>query len=203
MNDLINILKSFNRKERFYLIGKALGNKDFILSDEFRLEVGEKLNLTIPPNAFCAMDYHIDWIYASLKMYQSNKSMFPKDDNIKATQEDVDLIIAFNEDNITHIILIEAKGDTPWDNNQLGRKSIRLEKIFGYVGDKWNGVVPHFLITSPVQSKKLKISNLPKWMLKNGKPIWLPLEMPANLVKVTRCDGDKQPSVNGDYWKID
>jgi hypothetical protein len=40
MEDLIRILKSFKRKERFYLIGKALGNPDFKLSPEFRELIG-------------------------------------------------------------------------------------------------------------------------------------------------------------------
>lgn len=35
-SDLIQLLKLFNRKERFSLVGQALGNKYFRLSKDFR-----------------------------------------------------------------------------------------------------------------------------------------------------------------------
>lgn len=202
MLDLIKTLKSFNRKERFYLVSQALGNKDFTLSDEFREQVGNKLNISIPSNAFAAMDYHLDWIYASLKYFKESKTIYPKDENIKATQEDVDLIIAFYNSDTYHLILIEAKGDTAWTNKQLDSKSKRLVKIFGYNGDNWSNVNPYYLIMSPRPSKKLDISIIPKWMLCDGNLNWLPLEMPDYLVKVTRCEKNKKQNEKGGYWKI-
>jgi len=202
MNELIQILKSFNRKERFYLISQVLGNKNFTLSDSFRKQLSNKLGLEIPSNTFTAMDYHIDWIYASLKYFNEGKVLYPKDENIKATQEDVDLIIAFYVDDTYHLIFIEAKGETSWTNKQLKSKSERLKKIFGYNGDKWNNVKPHYLIMSPRPSKNLETSALPEWMLKDDDLIWLSLDIPNDLVKVTRCDKSSQPSVAGDFWKI-
>jgi len=41
--DLISLLKYFNRKERFFLLGQALGNKDFRISDTFRNEISKKI----------------------------------------------------------------------------------------------------------------------------------------------------------------
>lgn len=61
--DLISLLKYFNRKERFFLIGQALGNKDFKISDEFRGVISKKIKVDIPPDAFAALDCHLDWIY--------------------------------------------------------------------------------------------------------------------------------------------
>lgn len=133
MTDLITILKSFNRKERFFLIGQALGNSHFILADSFKKKLSDKLELNIPSNAFVAMDYHIDWIFASLFLFLNPKKHPPykTDGALTATQEDVDLIIAFIDRDIYHLILIEAKGETSWSNKQLNSKSERLKKIFG------------------------------------------------------------------------
>ena len=71
MPDLIEVLEQFNRKERFFLIGQALGNEDFPLSKSFRKALGEEIGIDIPRGAFAAMDYHLDWIAASLRAYQA------------------------------------------------------------------------------------------------------------------------------------
>lgn len=55
---------------------------------------------------------------------------------------------------------------------------------------------------SPRPSKYLDTSDCPDWMLKNGHLIWLQLDMPDNLVKVTRCDKNSRPDLNGEFWKI-
>ncbi len=107
-----------------------------------------------------------------------------------------------NRMRLYHLIFIEAKGDTSWTNKQLKSKAERLEKIFGYRGDNWNEVKPYYLIMSPRPSKNLDTSGLPLWMIKNDDLVWLPLELPNDLVKVTRCDKNSRPSVGGDYWKI-
>lgn len=62
VSDLINLLQRFNRKERFFLVGHALGNKDFRLPEDFRLSLSSATNLgeEIPCDAFAAMDYHLD-----------------------------------------------------------------------------------------------------------------------------------------------
>ena len=63
MSDLLELLESFNRKERFFLVSQAVGR--FQLSDDFRRELGEEINLKIPRGAFTAMDYHLDWLTAA------------------------------------------------------------------------------------------------------------------------------------------
>ncbi len=55
MPDLIEILEQFNRKERFFLIGQALGNEDFPLSKSFREDLGDAIGIDIPRGAFAAM----------------------------------------------------------------------------------------------------------------------------------------------------
>ncbi|WP_235630015.1 hypothetical protein [Aeromonas veronii] len=59
-NKLIKNLKSFNRKERFYLVGQMLGNPDFRMDDKQLDEISRLIGLTIPREYFAAMDYHLD-----------------------------------------------------------------------------------------------------------------------------------------------
>ena len=66
MMTLMEQLESFNRKERFFLIGDVLGNRAFELSTDFRARLSEVFGIEPPSGAFVAMDYHLDWIHASL-----------------------------------------------------------------------------------------------------------------------------------------
>ncbi|MGL4354938.1 MAG: hypothetical protein ACRCTP_13820 [Aeromonas popoffii] len=61
-------LKSFNRKERFYLVGQMLGNPDFRMDDKQLDKISKLIDVEIPREYFAAMDYHLDWIYASLHL---------------------------------------------------------------------------------------------------------------------------------------
>ena len=178
MSDLIDIMKKFNRKERFYLIKTALGEDSFCLSDDFREELKKHFSLEIPKNVFVAMDYHLDWIYASLYIYRNkidyeneeiykkkeNKYTIENDSNITGTQQDIDLIIAFENNDGYHIILLEAKGVMSWDNKQMNCKAKRLGKIFGDNGDNWAGITPHFAIISREFPPKLEYDKWPSWM---------------------------------------
>ncbi|MDE2668487.1 MAG: hypothetical protein OXI51_02405 [Chloroflexota bacterium] len=68
MATLIEHLESFNRKERFILLKEALGEGTFRLDAGFRDTLGAAVDVTIPPNAFVAMDYHLDWIQMALHL---------------------------------------------------------------------------------------------------------------------------------------
>jgi hypothetical protein len=68
---IIEQLPAFNRKERFFLIGKVLGNPEFRLDESFRIEVANTLQLNIPHDAYTTMDYHLEWIYATLVLAQN------------------------------------------------------------------------------------------------------------------------------------
>lgn len=222
MNTLISNLIKFNRKERYFLIGNALGNKDFILSDEFRISIQkclQKLKVNIPRNAFVAIDYHLDWIFASIFLtIKDNYSMlYPCDEHlIKANQEDIDLIIAFNEkqnnnnnnnnynNNLTHLILCECKAATGWNNKQFKSKAERLRAIFGEDGKTYkNIVIPYLLLLSPRQPKKLDVNDVPEIMKVNGNIPWMELSVPNDLQKVTICDSSGKNCENGDYWKVE
>ena len=165
MTDLIEILESFNRKERFFLVAQALGCSNsgepaFSLSGSFR----EELNKIIEPTAipeepamvFVAMDYHLDWLQAALILAhtsQDEKSKFCNEGKegqvIEGTQRDVDLLVAFKDGETFHLILVEAKAYSDWTNDQLSSKAARLRTIFGEDGKKWNDVQPYFCVMSP------------------------------------------------------
>src|SRR5581483_7130104 len=98
--DAIDYLQRFNRKERFFLVGAALGNSGFSLSADFRASVGAALDLQIPDDAFVAMDYHLDWIYASLVLANRDGDCGPyanSDRLIRAQQADTDLLVAYRD----------------------------------------------------------------------------------------------------------
>ena len=162
MSSLIENLKRFNSKERYFLVNYATKG-GFELSDEFRKVVSEALNLELPESPpFVAMDYHLDWLLASLVLEKypgwelSEDKDLPKFQNLKndieATQEDIDFVIAFDKGEETHIVLLEVKGVTGWTNKQLISKAAHLDKIDKIlVSDEkcYKGVFLHFAIVSP------------------------------------------------------
>ena len=208
MSDLIDLLESFNRKERFFLVKKALGT--FALIDKFRQDLGGVINCPIPQDAFAAMDYHLDWLTAALYAHKYGKvdRTFenPEPRIIKGTQEDVDLLVAFRKGEQYHIVLVEAKGDTAWSNDQMDSKAARMERIFGPEGDCYPNVVPRFCLMSPRLPQQLKTETWPEWMTRNkneSKYPWLKLRFPPNRLKVTRCDADRNPAENGSHFCIE
>ena len=204
MQNLIEYLKDFNSKERFFLVGQILGNPNFTLASEFREKLSDLLEIPIPADALSAMDYHIDWLYASLNLAKDEDTtkIYLNDNNvIKGQQEDVDWLIAFRGQNEYHLILIEAKGVTNWTNKQMTSKAKRFGDIFGIQGNSWIDVVPHFVIMSSSQPKGLVAEEFPQWMAPNGKIKWLELSIPK-LMRVYRCNEQGQENKNGQLWKV-
>lgn len=203
MEGLIERLRRFNRKERFYLIGRALGNQAFTLSEEFRQTLGKELALDIPRDAFVAMDYHLNWLYAALLLATAEAGRaIPHDlePSIAGNQEDIDLLIAYDEDRITRAVLVEAKGATGWTNKQLMSKASRLKTIFDEDGNRWDTVQPRFVIASPRRPRLLNDTGWPSWM-KN--PVrWIELRMPPDVQRITRCDAEGLIGETGTHWKI-
>jgi hypothetical protein len=202
--NLLENLKSFNSKERFFIVGYALGNPDFKPCKSFCAEVGKKLRLSMPKNVFCAMDYHLDWLYASLQITEAKsiEGIYPnKGKIIRAQQEDVDFLMAYEEDGIAHIIIIEAKGFTGWTNSQLQSKAERLRDIFGKNGRNWKGVIPHFAIISPKEPKRIDCAHWPAWMAPQRNIAWIPLFL-ENKLRVSRCNINGTLSKNGKFWKV-
>lgn len=215
--NLIDNLKSFNRKERFYLVGQMLGNPEFRMDKTQLDEISDLIDIKIPTEYFAAMDYHLDWIYASLILtHEHDEKPFPRnfiDNNkkvdlqISGTQEDVDFLLAFvDHENTTHIVMIEAKGDSYFSNAQLNSKNQRFKAIFGNE-HTWPNVKPHFLICSPKEPQNVSIEEPAYFMCpQESQLIWFSLVMDTGKNKVTRCMGSKEnykPSSEGDHWKVE
>ncbi|WP_421236711.1 hypothetical protein [Aeromonas jandaei] len=216
-NKLIENLKSFNRKERFYLVGQMLGNPEFRMDEKQLDKISELIGIRISGEYFAAMDYHLDWIYASLFLTQNTKNdankvfkrNFLENDGVKidyqisGTQEDVDFLLAFvDHENTTHIVMIEAKGDSYFSNAQLNSKNKRFNAIFGDE-DTWPNVRPHFLLCSPKEPQKINVEEPAYFIFKNSRLPWLELDMGEGKNKVTRCDDEGEPHNNGDYWTVE
>lgn len=206
MDNLIEYFDKFNRKERFLLLGYALGNHDFKISDDFRIKLEKALHLEIPKNSFNAMDYHLDWIFACIYLaYGSNLLDKPFRNNnnvIKGTQEDVDFLVVYPHENKYHIIMIEAKGATGWKNEQINSKASRLKEIFGDDGTTYHSIIPHFVFTSPNRPHGLNTESYPKWMKPEGDINWIEMPIPTKL-KVTKCDLKGNENRSGGFWKVD
>jgi hypothetical protein len=201
---LIETSRSFNRKERFYLVGKALGNENFQLSKAFRDQLGSAIGVSVPSSAFCAMDYHLDWLYAALYLQSHDSQSTIVEDssgNITGNQQICVFLVSFERNTITHLVLLEAKGATSWSNEQMRCKTERLRGIFVEDGNRFQDVKPHFLLTSPRRPKNLKEELWPLWMRRGDDTNWFELDKwPKNPVKVTLVDPPNQLSK---YWKVE
>ena len=118
--DLIAVLKRFNRKERFHLLHHALGyeGESFRLGEKFRKALGANIDVRVPPDAIVMMDYHLDWI--SMAVWLAGRTKLPtkqvpvpNEGRVAGNQEDVDLLVAFRSKGTAHLVLVEAKGNTP------------------------------------------------------------------------------------------
>ena len=209
MSDLIEHLRSFNRKERFILLREALGGDR--LGDAFRRRLGDCIGVEVPADAFVAMDYHLDWLQMALYLATTPNppSPIPKQDvlgegpaKFNANQMDVDLLVAFDEGATPHLVLIEAKMETGWTNLQMCKKATRLRQIFGDPPDR-SLADPHFVLLSPRRPQRLETDDWPNWMTRDDKPVWMKLPRPPDLRKVTRCWADGRASAEGDHLRID
>ena len=204
MPSVVEYLESFNRKERFFLIGTALGNPSFRLPQDFRARLSQAFGVHVPPNAFAAMDYHLDWIHASLLLPGSEDVVVHPNTEPIATgnQQDVDLLVAFDEGSITHLLLLEAKVETGWTNKQMLSKADRLRRIFGDDGMRHPQVKPHFGLMSPRTPQRLDASAWPSWMTREGVPIWLELSLTPGRRRITRCDRNGRSSATGGFFRV-
>ena len=206
MSSVIQFLESFNRKERFFLIGEALGNPEFRLAKDFRTKLGNELGLPIPADAFVAMDYHLDWIHASVFLASTDYEdplVYPNDEGIATgTQEDVDLIVGFEDAEITYLLLVEAKAETGWNNKQLRSKACRLRKIFGAKGKQFPRVKPYFLLMSPRRPIHIDTTVWPSWMTRDGDLVWMELKVKPGRRRITRTTGDGNASMGGKFFRV-
>ena len=204
MPSLVDHLRSFNRKERFILLSDALGRER--LGEGFRTRLGEAIGMAVPAAAYVAMDYHLDWLQMALYLAGNPEppKRIPKGDLFAGNQEDVDLLVAFDGESTTHLVLVEAKVETGWTNKQLRSKSERLARIFGEGRPGAHLTTPHYVLASPrPPTENVSTDGWPSWMTWAGRRVWMELARPHGLRKVTRCDGEGRPSAAGEFLRID
>ena len=223
-SDLREVLAAFNRKERFALVGQALDNPSFIIGRVFARTLGGVIRRRVPEDAFVAMDYHLDWLYAALCWHEGSAMLNePKprqpgelDEegqpvylDITGAQTDIDLIVAWTNplDHRSHLALVEAKGWTSWAGAPLAHKMQRLRFMFGEGPERrgFPGVEVHLVLAGPKPSTHLKVEG---WPLRaqdgNGGPrYFLPLLPPDHATfAVMRCDSNQVPEQEGEFWAI-
>jgi hypothetical protein len=206
MSALISNLEKLNRKERFFLIQTALGDGTFKLGRLFLEKLRSKFGLHIPDNAFIAMDYHLNWIFAAASLSFSN----PVHDNIydnaegivDGTQEDVDLLIAFEDNSgLNQLIMLEAKGVGAYDNKQFAHKMDRFSSIFGKDGRRFDKLRPHFGLMSPHHPVHLRSKICPSWLKIDEEIPWIHMPIPERLA-LFGCDEDGKPDKKRKFWTL-
>jgi hypothetical protein len=119
---LAEALQRFNRKERHWLVRDALGSASALLDKSFtdRIQTAVRLrdpDFEIDPEAWWAIDFHIDWLVAALHMLQHGleSAVAPQPNNpavVTGSQQDIDLVIASGPT----LVLVEAKGVGLWSS---------------------------------------------------------------------------------------
>ncbi|MCY4199483.1 MAG: hypothetical protein OXC53_03325 [Rhodobacteraceae bacterium] len=201
MHDLIEKLRFFDRKERFAVLREVLGfHPEFPSLDcGFRRRLMECIGIKVPESCFLAMDYHLDWIelaiyWAKHPSIQPGRRFPTPDCAINKSQQDIDLLIAFQELGAnkikTHLVMIEAKAYSSWNNKQLESKTARLRKIMEKV-QMPDELQPHFVLMTRAESKRVDCTD---WK-------WLKYNLPERY-KITRCDEDGVSSKEGGHLML-
>lgn len=200
MTGLVAKLKQQNAKERYWLLSAALGQPK--LGEEYREALKRATGWVVPPNAWWAMDYHLDWLAcAATGSWEPGKVQELRVPGWKlGSQEDVDLIVAWDEGKTTKLVLVEAKGVTSNSNSQVRSKFTKLTALFGQDGQNVRGVDPRFVLASPQEPSKL-VADAPEWAKTGSKLSWMPLFVPNDLVAPTRCLEDGISLKSGNFWK--
>ena len=228
MSLLLNNLAAFNRKERFHLMDFAFGiaTPEIGLTHDIIKGIKGVLGVSVPPTAWTAMDYHLDWLYAAIHLASLGKNAMDTDGGpflrdkfqISATQEDIDLLIGFDlpGSDGTRLILIEAKGATAWSQKQFDSKCKRIDRIFQDRGDLQMLVQPYFAMTSPREPQRLVTEMMPVWACFDGLPWkqqgkrypWFQLPMTGpdgksgRFLRIQRCDKEGEAIRTGDHWHV-
>jgi hypothetical protein len=182
----------------------ALGKRNFRLSSRFISQLDAVLETNIPKNAFAAMDYHLDCLFASLQLTSDGLGEITREastDEISGSSQDIDFLIAYPEKGICHLILVEAKGVGEWDYGQMNSKANRFSAIFGKTGKRFPFAVPHFITVSP-RPPGLATTSWPSWMKRNGKPNFVELEINPGLKRIAQTDKQGDSNMRGGHWAI-
>ena len=175
---LIQRLKNFNAKERYWLIRQALGG--FTADADFVDEVAKAAGVEPPDRSrlsetYMAMDYHLNWLYAALTGHSPAGTAHPNTKwseeasaraAVENSQEDVDLIIAYpRQSGSVQIILVEAKCIGAFTKVQLESKAARLAGLLEALTSEGSlnnrNVDLRLVLMSPQKPKETLTSSMP------------------------------------------
>lgn len=211
---LIECLDSFNRKERYWLLRNCCGKGKYLeipLGENFiqKLKQVPALSNLDFSNAWWAMDYHIDWLFAAITFYKdhriqklsNNENTYIKKNNVNGSQEDFDFIVCVGNE----VILIEAKMATGWTKHQLHSKLSRVIDLKhlsnGDINFHFFMTSPHLTNTSEAIKEKCTIEDAGANFIDLLTPTNIPLVSEKRFLKVVRCDAEGGNS-DRDHWKI-
>jgi hypothetical protein len=204
LSTLINFIERLNRKERYFVIAHATGTRDLVLGADIRDKISQQTGAEVPASARLFVDYHIDWLVASLRLafdHPARLSFKNTGQAVQGNQEDIDLLVAFEERSITHLVMIEAKAAVTWSLSQVRSKVARLNSMFGKDGKQFPLVKPHFLLLSPRPPSPQVVKALPKWG-DASKERWMQLNYPKERLVVERTLASKKPSRTGRHFTV-
>lgn len=212
---LLAQLRQFERKERFAVLREALGfDPDSVdLDEKFRRKLSKSIGMKVPTTrVFLAMDYHLDWIEVALHIHNGKSTVlspfpFERASAINSNQQDIDLLIAFDdpddlENAKTHLILIEAKAYSSWNQEQLDSKASRLRQIFDEDGGKYDSVHAWFILLSGRKITSISTNKWPEFMKCGDTFRVVNYDLPERL-KITRCDNDGKNNARGPLLRLD
>ena len=203
VGSFVEILASFNRKERFILLEQATSQTLRIqLNDSYRGKLATQIGKEIPESAYVAMDYHLNWLAAAVQVLAKGNVDVEVDLDLAAAlgsnQEDIDLLVAWTDQSDTnHLVLVEAKAHTAWSNSQITSKMKRLNVILESAAFQTSGIKPSFVITSFDKPPNLKVPEGSEWILDDGEFRWVPLERTGKPLRIVRFPSKSSPE---NYW---
>jgi hypothetical protein len=204
-------LSKFNAKERFALIQRILG-VHFVPHADFLKEVTGEGFIPLPEDVFCAMDFHLDWLYAALMNIElvEKKALTFDIGTITGKQQDVDFVLCFTDKarHETHLLLIEAKGFGSWDTAQMKSKFLQyraMKAAFALNPD----VKPRLILMSPVdpfgnqtpQNEKFR-AEVDAFTDFGAKPVWVEMAMPETFAVVRCTENLKETQTNPTRYKL-
>jgi hypothetical protein len=211
LESFIENLRAFDSHERGLLLAWAVGDETpdvglrVALNASARNQIGSAIDRAPSPDAFVAMDYTLDWMYAATRWtlhpeLKHRPQTWPGSEALTATSEDIDLVVAWEDQAGPHLVLLEAKGFTGWRNAQMAHKAQRLDVIFDE--RLANQFDVHFLLVGPTPSKGLKTADWPGWMKPGGRTHFLEINDPGLRFAVHRCDGAGNPKkIQPTHWQ--
>lgn len=212
-------LTRLDSHERPILMTWAQGH-ELRLSGAACQALSDVIKVPIPGYAYIAMDYTLDWLYAAIAMTEKPKlksakvvSPWPPNGELKASGEDVDMLVAWEDDQGPHTVLVEAKGFTSWSNARMESKAARLRWIFS--GERVAKFDVHFVLVGPAQPQKLSQEKWPDWMkhltdtAPGSKPHsdkhrahFVPIKDPGPRLAIQRCTAEGDSDKDGGHWQL-